>query len=58
LFAEQLQSDEVTRAEAARLERGLERASTHAGEVLQQRQKPLVGHRLGQVSGHTLIIYE
>jgi hypothetical protein len=58
LFAEQLQSDEVTRAEATRLERGLERASTHTGEVLQQRQEPLVGHRLGQVTGHTLIIYE
>jgi hypothetical protein len=34
-FAEQLQSNEVTRAEAARLERDLESASTDAGEVLE-----------------------
>ena len=52
LFAEQLQSNEVTRAEAARLEGDLESATTNAGEVLEQWKESLVRDRRGLACRH------
>jgi hypothetical protein len=41
-FAEQVQSDQVTWAEATGLEGDIGSAATDAGEVLDERQEPLV----------------
>ena len=57
-FAKELQRDEVTRAKAAGFERCLEFPTTDAGEMLEQRQEPLVARGLGCGLGHTGIIHQ
>src|ERR1700716_10169 len=56
-FAEQIERNQMTRPEAARLERGLEGASTDAREVFDEGGEALVCRRLDSGFGHWLIVH-